>query len=145
MKHRFSPELEYKLEKSGWYAGRETDAELKLLHFPMHKAGERFLTEFGGLTIGSQLFCNAYYVNAHYEHHERLAVLSGLPNLLPVAATWYWGEGSLWLDATGRAYLTDDYELAFVGKTVEEALELLILGKEIPAHYRRWDLPPREM
>lgn len=141
MKQRFSPELEYKLEKSGWFVGRETEEELKQLHFPMHKAGVQFLTEFGGLTIGSLLFCNAYYVNQHYDHRARLA-LAGLPDLLPVAACWYWSEGSLWLDPVGNAYLADAYELAFVGKTVEEALELLILGKEVPEHYKRWELPP---
>lgn len=109
----------------------------------MHQAGERFLKEFGGLTIGSQLFCNAYYVNEYYDHRERLRLsLTGLPDLLPVAASWYWGEGSLWLDPAGRAYQADDYELALLGKTVEEALELLILGKEIPAGYKRWELPP---
>jgi hypothetical protein len=144
VKQRFSPELAYRLQKSGWYAGRETEEELNRIQFPMHPVGARFLTEFGGLTIGSHLFCNAYYVNESYGHHERLAVLSGLPNLLPVAVIWYWGEGSLWLDAAGHAYLSDDYELAYVGKTVEEALEVLILGKEIPPHYRRWEIPPAE-
>lgn len=127
------------LERSGWYTGRVSDVELNLLRFEMHEAGTRFLREFGGLSIGALLFCDAYYVNQHHAQRERLA-FAGIPSLQPVAASWYWNEGSLWLDASGRAYQADDYELAMVGKTMEEALERLILQQDIPDRYPRWEL-----
>jgi hypothetical protein len=141
MSNRFSNELEAKLKDAGWFDGRKTNQELRMLDFPMHSPGTAFLNEFGGLVIGATLFCHAYDVNRQYPYRDRLAT-ANLPNCLPVAGSWYWCEGSLWLDELGRAYQADDNELAFVGESVEQAMELLVLRKKIPTHYPRWDVLP---
>ena len=51
---RFSPETERVLRLSGWFPGRQTeiqDWKLQLSRFSWHSAAERFLTEFGGITV----------------------------------------------------------------------------------------------
>jgi hypothetical protein len=56
MSPRFSPESEKTLRQAGWYPGRTVDtavwlAPLEESGFVFHEAAERFLAEFGGLSV----------------------------------------------------------------------------------------------
>ena len=136
---RFSEALERQLVLSGWYEGRSTRDELDQIDFEPHQACEAFLREFGGLAIASTLFCDAYYFKEFYEFKWRVDAV-GLPNCLPVAASWYWCEAELWIDELGRLYHVGDYEMVRVGDTVEQGLELVVLRKPFPENLERWDI-----
>ena len=132
------------LANAGWFPGRQTDAEVSKLHFQMHAPGIRFMTEFGGLFLGNVIHVTARDANYSYKYRDRISA-ANLPNCLPVAMSWYWCEGELWMDELGRIYQADDNQLALVSDTVGEALEILIVRqKEIPADFPRWDIEPRK-
>jgi hypothetical protein len=143
MQNRFSNELKKSLKKAGWFPGRETDAEIVKLDFTMHTPGIRFLKEFGGLVIWGTVFAYAWYINKFYRDRILLAS-ANLPNCLPIAVSWYWCEGELWMDELGQIYQVGDGIMALVSGTVEDALEILVVRKkDIPSDFPKWNITPR--
>jgi hypothetical protein len=143
MTNRFSKPLEKILKAGGWFAGRQTNCEIDKLVFPMHGPGRQFLMEFGTLLLGTFIYPSAQEANYSYQYRDRIAV-ANLPNCLPVASSWFWCEGELWLDDSGCVYQADDYRLAMVSENIDDALEILLVReKQIPSDFPKWNINPR--
>jgi hypothetical protein len=134
---RFSAETESVLLASGWFPGRQTDIRAwrdRLANFTWHAAAERFLTEFGGISVdvsGPGVTCarEPFVIDpalavGEEDRFEELSKRFGR-RFFPIGEFGV-GDFFLGIDEYGVLYLLAAWALR-VG-ALDEALENLIKG-----------------
>ena len=138
----YNPRLSAVLQKASWKEGRnefEIAQEYKrIFGSSWIPEAEPFVRSFGGLTIDKNLW--VYPERAAHDLPLRSRVESVVgSSACPVATSGYMGDGAtLWIDSKERFYVVDSEGMLFVGKNIEEALNVLFLGEKPP-------IPPEDI
>lgn len=123
---------------AGWFPGRWTE---KILHVTRSEVGKRWLPtaesftgRFGGLEIGGNLVNTkpSQFLPPDPAEMDQLEKVLGL-RVCPIAFASYIGEGgTVYVTETGQYFVANPAQIVFLGESLREILEVLILYIDAP-------------
>ncbi|MGC4014098.1 MAG: SUKH-3 domain-containing protein [Luteolibacter sp.] len=137
---RFSKHLGRKWIAAGWRPGRTVPDFAEAFGFPIHEAGRKFLTEFGGLKLDFNFF-DADSVQEAMTYAKWIP--HDAPPCAPLGLACNWSGDApwaIWMTSDERIYLGDDQEFMLVGHTLREGLETITGITRRPRDYPIWTI-----
>ena len=150
---RFSEGTSARLAAASWWPGRTYDASsylslLKSHDFPVHAAAIEFMEEFGELYIdckpsrheprASTMCFGVKRAVKHLRYCPEKNELEMGKKLCIVGECWG-RNGTIFLNHDGSFYVSDMHALWLAGRSTEDFLERLCLGKDLMESDFHWD------
>lgn len=151
---RFSEGTLSRLTAASWWPGRKYDAAdsylslLTSLGYPVHAAAIGFMEEFGGLYIdckpsrynpsASTLCFGVKRAVKNWRYHPDKSVLEMGKKLCIVGECWG-RNGTVEINDDGSFYVSDMHGLWLAGRSTEDFLERLCMGKDLMESDFHWD------